>query len=91
MFLLADAGPGDGGLTVIPGSHKSNHPWPDEVYPHSALATSHLVHQPAAKAGDMLIFTCEASSCTLAGGIFSPHQTLPHSKAEAQCRFAGRL
>ena len=35
MFMLADGGPGDGGLIVIPGSHKANHPWPDEVYPHS--------------------------------------------------------
>eukprot|EP01043_Picozoa_sp_COSAG02_P046413 COSAG02_NODE_4338_length_5486_cov_2.268053_1_plen_429_part_00 len=57
MFMLADVNPGDGGLTIIPGSHKSKHPWPDEVYPHTQLAESHLVHQPSVKAGDMLIFT----------------------------------
>jgi ectoine hydroxylase-related dioxygenase (phytanoyl-CoA dioxygenase family) len=57
MFMLKDVNPGDGGLTVIPGSHKSNHPWPDEVYPHTQLAQSHLVHQPSLKAGDMLIFS----------------------------------
>jgi|EP01046_Picozoa_sp_COSAG06_P016122 hypothetical protein len=57
MFMLADVNPGDGGFTCIPGSHKANHPWPDEVYPHSLLASSHLVHQPSLKKGDMLIFT----------------------------------
>lgn len=50
IYALNDVNPGDGGFICIPGSHKSNlsyHPKHD----------SHLVINPALKAGDMLIFT----------------------------------
>ena len=30
-FQLADEGPGDGGLAVIPGSHKANYPLPEKL------------------------------------------------------------
>ena len=28
MYAMRDIGPGDGGLRVVPGSHKANYPWP---------------------------------------------------------------
>ncbi len=30
-YLLADEGPGDGGVAVIPGSHKANLPCPQSI------------------------------------------------------------
>jgi ectoine hydroxylase-related dioxygenase (phytanoyl-CoA dioxygenase family) len=54
-WQLADAGPGDGGLCVVPGSHKANLPAPRSL----RLYEEHqqVVTQIAAKAGDVVIFT----------------------------------
>ena len=43
----------------------------DECNTNEALASSHMVHQPAAKAGDMLIFTCGPAAYFLLFGLFS--------------------
>ena len=50
MYALEDVNAGDGGFIAVPGSHKSNVDYQPPV-------TSHLVTNPALKAGDMLIFT----------------------------------
>ena len=56
-YLLTDAGPEDGGFSCIPGSHKSNftNSLPDDVRQYERIP--HYVHQPPAKAGDVIIFT----------------------------------
>ena len=56
-FFAAPAGPGDGGFTCIPGTHKTNYltSIPDEVRQFERDA--HYVMQPVAEAGDALIFT----------------------------------
>ena len=50
MYALEDVHPGDGGFVCVPGSHKANVRHHPDVH-------SHLVVNPAPRAGDMLIFT----------------------------------
>ena len=54
-FQLADEGPGDGGLAVIPGSHKTNFPLPEKL----SLYEEHreYVKEVHSQAGDAIIFT----------------------------------
>ena len=54
QFQLADINPGDGGVTVIPGSHKANFKCPDDILLYSA--DQEAVRNVASKAGDMVIF-----------------------------------
>ncbi len=56
-YNLADCGAGAGGFGCIPGSHKTNllAAIPEDVLTMERHA--HYVHQPAVKAGDVLIFT----------------------------------
>jgi hypothetical protein len=51
MYALEDVGEGDGGFICVPASHKGN------IGPYFPPVDSHLVKNPALKAGDMLIFT----------------------------------
>ncbi len=50
IYALSDINSGDGGFVCVPGSHKAN-------LNHYPQENSHLVINPALKAGDMLIFT----------------------------------
>ena len=54
-FQLADEGPGDGGLAVIPGSHKANYPLPEKL----SLYEEHreYVKEIHSQVGDAIIFT----------------------------------
>ena len=54
-YLLADEGPGDGGVAVVPGSHKANVACPKEMLNWD----KHQEHvmEVNGKAGDVLIFT----------------------------------
>ncbi len=53
-FILADEGPGDGGLALVPGGHKANFPIPDGLRGYEAYQDHILeVH---ARAGDAVIF-----------------------------------
>ncbi len=63
-YLLADEGPGDGGVCVVPGSHKANLACPDEMLRWERY--QEYVTEIHAKAGDALIFS---EACT--------HGTLP--------------
>jgi ectoine hydroxylase-related dioxygenase (phytanoyl-CoA dioxygenase family) len=60
---LTDAGPGDGGFAVLPGSHKANFPCPDEI----RLYHEHQdrIVQPQAKAGDAILFV----ECLMHGAL----------------------
>jgi ectoine hydroxylase-related dioxygenase (phytanoyl-CoA dioxygenase family) len=54
-YVLADEGPGDGGLAIVPGSHKSNLRRPTSLTRfqdyHDAVTEVH------AKKGDVIVFT----------------------------------
>ena len=54
-YMLADEGPGDGGLAIIPGSHKANLPCPSGMKRYEQY--QNLVLEVNAKAGDAVIFT----------------------------------
>lgn len=71
-WQFADVNPGDGGLCLIPGSHKSNYPCPHEMRRYEKYQEH--IRQITCKAGDVAIFT-EAVT----------HGTLPW-KAEHQRR-----
>ena len=63
-YLLADEGPGDGGVCVVPGSHKANLECPQKM--RSWEQYQDYVTEINAKAGDAIIFS---EACT--------HGTLP--------------
>lgn len=54
QYQLADVESGDGGLCVIPGSHKANFRCPDDI--RRWEANQEIVYNVPAKAGDMIIF-----------------------------------
>ena len=60
---LTDVNPGDGGLSLIPGSHKSNYPCPQDM----RLYQKHREHirQVTCRAGDAIIFTEAVTHGTL--------------------------
>jgi hypothetical protein len=55
QYALADANPGDGGLCVVPGSHKANLDCPHEITTWEKHQDT--VYQVPLKAGDMVIFS----------------------------------
>ena len=63
QYALCYVGAEDGGLCVVPGSHKSNEPTPNEV--RSVEDHRGLVEQPEMKAGDVLFFAETATHGTL--------------------------
>ena len=54
-YLLADEGPGDGGVAIIAGSHKSCVPAPRSIK--TLENHRHAVTELNGKAGDAIIFT----------------------------------
>ncbi len=62
-FQLTDINPGDGGLIVIPGSHKSNYPCPPEMRKYEKYQEH--VRQLTCKAGDVILFTEAVTHGTL--------------------------
>jgi ectoine hydroxylase-related dioxygenase (phytanoyl-CoA dioxygenase family) len=54
QFQLADINPGDGGITVVPGSHKANFHCPDDILLYNS--DQQAVRNVGGKAGDMVIF-----------------------------------
>ena len=54
-YLLADEGPGDGGVAVVPGSHKANLPCPGSMKAWERYQ-EHVLELNG-KAGDVVIFT----------------------------------
>ena len=62
-WQLADVDPSDGGLCLIPGSHKGNYPCPQEV--RRLEKHQEVVKQITCKAGDVVIFTEAVTHGTL--------------------------
>ena len=54
-FALADEGPGDGGLAIVPCGHKSNFPLPRSLYLYEEY--QEYVKEVHLEAGDVVIFT----------------------------------
>ena len=73
QYQLADVEEGDGGLCVIPGSHKANFPCPAEI--REWEVNREVVYNIPAKAGDMIIF----NEATI-------HGTLPWTNRERERR-----
>ena len=71
-WMLADEGPGDGGVAVVQGSHKSNYPAPMELK--TLDKYQQHVTEVHARKGDVVIF-CEAcASCVL---LSASHASAP--------------
>ena len=73
-FQLTDVNPGDGGLIVIPGSHKSNFPCPQEMRRYQRYQD--YVKQITCKAGDVVIFTEAVTHGTLPWTAEHPRRSL---------------
>ena len=54
QYQLADVNPGDGGLCVVPGSHKANYLCPEDIKRWEA--NQEIIYNVPAKAGDLIIF-----------------------------------
>jgi hypothetical protein len=73
QYQLVDVEEGDGGLCVIPGSHKANFPCPSAI--RQWEVNQEVVYNIPAKAGDMIIF----NEATI-------HGTLPWTNRERERR-----
>ncbi|MBN98282.1 MAG: hypothetical protein CME16_03395 [Gemmatimonadetes bacterium] len=62
-FMLADEGPGDGGLAIVPGGHKSNFPLPRGLHHYEEYQD--YVKEIHCKAGDAVIFSEATTHGTL--------------------------
>ena len=62
-WQFSDTNPGDGGLCLIPGSHKGNYACPQEIRKWEAHRD--IVRQVSCKAGDVVIFTEAVTHGTL--------------------------
>ena len=56
QYQLTDVNEGDGGLGLIPGSHKMNFALPAEIAASWRTSITPPVHNPPAKAGGLIIF-----------------------------------
>jgi ectoine hydroxylase-related dioxygenase (phytanoyl-CoA dioxygenase family) len=63
QYQLTDVNPGDGGLMLIPGSHKSNYACPDEICAFDA--DQEVVQHVPMRAGDLVIFNEATTHGTL--------------------------
>ena len=63
QFYMTDVNPGDGGLCVIPGSHKANLSCPDDIL--TLEANEEVVSQIPLSAGDLVIFNEATTHGTL--------------------------
>ena len=78
QFYLADQNPGDGGLCVIPGSHKANLAVPRAIADYEE--DREIVYSVPAKAGDLVIFNEATTHGTLSW-------TAEHERRVALYRF----
>mmetsp|Transcript_11216 Transcript_11216/g.25364 ORF Transcript_11216/g.25364 Transcript_11216/m.25364 type:complete len:316 (-) Transcript_11216:241-1188(-) len=65
LALTPTTDPKDGGFIVMPGSHKSNLPLPEDIAACTGEAAA-LLHRPVIEAGDVLFFTEAATHGTAA-------------------------
>ena len=81
QFQLVDINPGDGGVAVIPGSHKANFKCPEDILLHST--DQEAVRNVATKAGDLVIFL----EATLHGAL---PWTADHNRRSLLYRYVSR-
>ena len=63
QFFISDVGEDDGGLTLVPGSHKADFLWPKEIRLYEA---DHQIYShPTLQAGDAIIFNEATTHGTL--------------------------
>ena len=78
-YILTDHNAGDGGFAVVPGSHKLNVPCPQDILDWES--DRELMHQPPAKAGDVVFFNEACIHGTLPW-------TAPHQRRAALYRYS---
>ena len=87
QFQLADVIEGEGGLCVIPGSHKANFACPDEI--HTYEQNRELVYNIPCKAGDMVIFNEATIHGTLPWRARHQRRSLLYRYSPNYLHFAG--
>jgi len=85
-FMLADEGPGDGGLALVAGSHKTNFPMPQSLHLYEEY--QEYVKEIDCRAGDVVIFSEATTHGTLKWRGEHQRRTLiykysPHFQAHA--------
>ena len=87
QFQLADVNEGDGGLCVIPGSHKANFPLPEKI----RLWQEHreVVYNVPCKTGDMVIFNEATLHGTLPWTAEHERRSLLYRYSPKYLHFAG--
>jgi len=87
QFQLADVNEGDGGLCVIPGSHKANFPMPEDIARYEK--NRELVYNVPCKAGDMVIFNEATIHGTLPWRAKQQRRSLLYRFSPNYLHFAG--
>ena len=86
-FQLVDVNEGDGGLGVVPGTHKSNVKSPESLRQHERY--QEFVKQITCKAGDAIIFTEALTHGTLAWKAPYQRRAVLFRYAPANMAYAG--
>jgi hypothetical protein len=61
VYAMKDIGPGEGGIQIVPGSHKANFRWEGAGHlPEMEPPARELFDEPTMKAGSVLLFTHDA-------------------------------
>ena len=87
QYQLADVDEGDGGLCVIPGSHKANFTAPEEIKVWEE--DKQIVYNVAAKAGDLVIFNEATLHGTLPWTAEHERRSLLYRYGPKYLHFAG--
>lgn len=87
QFQLADVNEGDGGLCVIPGSHKANFACPEEILIYQEHRE--LVYNIPCRAGDMVIFNEATIHGTLPWRAQHQRRSLLYRYSPKYLHFAG--
>lgn len=87
QFQLADVAEGDGGLCVIPGSHKANFAAPEEILTYEQ--NQELVYNVPCKAGDLVIFNEATIHGTLPWTASHQRRSLLYRYSPKYLHFAG--
>jgi len=87
QFQLGDVNAGDGGLCVIPGSHKANFACPEEILIYEQ--NPEIVYNVPCKAGDMVIFNEATIHGTLPWTAQHERRSLLYRYSPKYLHFAG--
>jgi len=87
QFQLGDVNAGDGGLCVIPGSHKANFACPEEILTYEQ--NPEIVYNVPCKAGDMVIFNEATIHGTLPWTAAHERRSLLYRYSPKYLHFAG--